>query len=288
MLRKIKRESVAGLSRLYFDHVSTDYLGLKMKVPLMHGLNNGGYFVPAEFWMGECLKSFVETRKGCVVDVGANVGVYLVKLRVFDRKTEYYGIEPDPACVFYIQELIRLNRFENSRVFCFALADNTEAKRLYTSKTGDKKGSLIKEQEGNRSLANSFDTLVLNGDFFIESLNLKNPIAAIKIDVEGAELSVLRGLEKTIKKHRPYIYCEILDISNKRQEENADSICNLLSANDYAILGICKKTKVFQALEDVSRAGRDFEEEYVFSPQEYVKDLLRSLSRNSCGISAKI
>ena len=45
--------------------------------------------------------------------------------------------------------------------------------------------------------------LIRGDDIFLE-----NGVNFIKIDVEGHELSVLHGLEKTIEKHRPYLYVE--------------------------------------------------------------------------------
>ena len=39
----------------------------------------------------------------------------------------------------------------------------------------------------------------------------------MKIDVEGHELSVLRGAEKTIKKHKPAILIEIHDFTDDHE-----------------------------------------------------------------------
>jgi len=39
----------------------------------------------------------------------------------------------------------------------------------------------------------------------------------VKIDVEGHELSVLRGAEKTIKKHKPVILIEIHDFTDDHE-----------------------------------------------------------------------
>jgi hypothetical protein len=37
-------------------------------------------------------------------------------------------------------------------------------------------------------------------------------IAAIKIDVEGGELDVLQGLERTIRSASPCVFCEVLPV----------------------------------------------------------------------------
>jgi len=124
ILQKIKREWSALLSKIYIRHVKSNYLGLKLKIPLIYGMHNGGYIVPAEFWMSSCLESFIKTKDGCIVDVGVNVGLYLVKLKALSDAVEYYGIDSSPACIFYTQELIRLNQFKRAKLFTTALSDS--------------------------------------------------------------------------------------------------------------------------------------------------------------------
>jgi len=48
----------------------------------------------------------------------------------------------------------------------------------------------------------------------LESLNLNFSIEIIKIDVEGAELEVLKGMESILKKNRPIFMIENSDYEN--------------------------------------------------------------------------
>ena len=135
-LRKLKRELIAGLSKIYLKQVSSDYFGMKLKVPIVYGIKNGGYIVPAETWMGDCLKAFVTTKPGTVIDIGVNVGLYLVKLRLISKNIPYIGFEPNPSCQLYTQELIRLNQFKNAKVIPIALAEHDDITQFYASKIG--------------------------------------------------------------------------------------------------------------------------------------------------------
>ena len=63
ILKKIKREWTALLSEIHIRHVQTNYLGLTLKIPLIYGMRNGGYIVPAEFWMSNCLESYQDQRR---------------------------------------------------------------------------------------------------------------------------------------------------------------------------------------------------------------------------------
>lgn len=44
------------------------------------------------------------------------------------------------------------------------------------------------------------------------------PIGIVKIDVEGGELEVLRGLQGTLARHRPLVVCEILPTYDENTE----------------------------------------------------------------------
>jgi len=105
ILSKAKRAIFIGLSKLCVIKAKTDYMGKKLKFPVIYGMGRG-YFYPQQIWMFECLQAFVQSKKGGVVDVGANVGLYLVQLRVISDDVWYYGFEPLRACNFYLQELI--------------------------------------------------------------------------------------------------------------------------------------------------------------------------------------
>ena len=282
---KIKRESIALLSKIRLKQFRTDYLKLKLRVPIVYGLINGGYIVPAETWMGDCLASFIKTKKGCVIDIGVNVGLYLVKLRVISKQTPYYGFEPNPACSLYTQELIRLNKFTPASVFQIALSDSENTARFYASAIGDKQGSLIKSFKAGENLDYSFDVLTTTGDKIIANLK-PDAVSVIKIDVEEAELYVTRGLEQSIKKYRPYLYCEIHDSDGDDTKlQNTKELCDLVARNSYNILGITKDRGKMELVTDTRKVGVDYLQEYIFCPKEMVADFIDSIKNNSSGIT---
>ena len=65
-------------------------------------------------------------------------------------------------------------------------------------------------------------------------------ITFVKIDVEGAEYEVLKGMEQSLSKHRPAIACEILDSYSDEvlgfTMERATAVCTLMKSLDYIIL----------------------------------------------------
>lgn len=283
-LRKLKRELVAGLSKIYLKQVRSDYFGMPLKVPVVYGMKNGGYIVPAETWMGDCLKAFVTTKPGVVIDIGVNVGLYLVKLRLISKKVPYFGFEPNPACLLYTQELIRLNQFRHARLIPVALSEKEEFTRFYASKIGDDTGSLIREHHDGKSMAYSFDVLAMNGDDMVRKLDVED-ISVIKIDVEEAELYVMRGLIETLRKYRPYVYSEILDVGDSADRiQRKNEMITFFAGLDYKILGVDKQNLTLSVIESVDDVGVKYQQEYIFSPAEKVGDFVNAVRDNTSNI----
>ena len=65
----------------------------------------------------DCLGRLFALLPGAsVVDVGANLGQTLLKVKRLDRRARYVGFEPNPWCVVYMEELVRVNRLEHCSI----------------------------------------------------------------------------------------------------------------------------------------------------------------------------
>lgn len=131
-----------------------------------------------------------------VVDVGANVGFFSVMLA---RRVgaSLLAFEPDRQNFLTLNRLIDGHGLGN-RIFphMVALSDTTGTGSLYLSDLAPTDHKLI-DSRSSRSveiaMARLDDFLVQQADF------TKKPISLIKIDVQGAELLVLRGMRQTLK-----------------------------------------------------------------------------------------
>lgn len=157
------------------------------------------------------VRTVLAFRQGPVLDVGANVGLFLVALLEVDRDIPYAAFEPDIACCEYLEALIRANGLRSHHVFPVALSDFRSVLTLQTNSTADVSATVM---EGFRP-AGMYDSrkhvVALIGDDVVDSIFAPDTsrIALIKIDVEGAENAVLRGLRGTIQQHRPFLILEI-------------------------------------------------------------------------------
>jgi len=240
-LRKIKRELLKSLSKaLRLSPASAHFNGMDLKIPLVFGLGSEHLFLREQLWTYRFLARVLQDRPGPFVDIGANVGLYLIWTKSIDESREYIGFEPNPACNFYLQELIRNNGFSDVSVFPVALSDTRRLGTFFARRLGDKMGSLLTDHRTEKDRPFSFRLITEPGDPVFAELNPPS-ISAMKIDVEGAELEVLRGLSKTLARYGPPLICEVLSPDPHQASFDArmhrlDELLALLRTLDYTAL----------------------------------------------------
>jgi FkbM family methyltransferase len=191
-------------------------------------------------------------RTGVFVDIGVNIGQTLTKVLGIDRNRAYLGLEPQISCCYNIEQFLRLNELHNATVLPIALSDCNRMLTFYANGEFDEMAGLIGEGDecgapGKRKA--SFVPARI-GDEVLNELGITE-ICAVKIDVEGAELSVIRGLVKTLSSRHPSVIFEVLPnffgITERimhtqaeclKREASAKAIFELLSSLGYDIFQI--------------------------------------------------
>ena len=126
------------------------------------------------------------------VDVGANIGGYT--LRLAKRFREVIAIEPNPRAADILRKNIELNSLSNVRVLSDAISDTIGEATLSVPAGGKTtRSSIVKKYKQGSSINVHTSTL----DRLLEN---RDRIDLIKIDVEGAELLVLKGADRTLPK----------------------------------------------------------------------------------------
>ena len=147
-------------------------------------------------------------RRGHFIDIGANIGQTLLTLRSI-CDLAYIGFEPDISAAFYVSELIRRNHFRNSQVLSVALGSESTSSVFHTNGAADTSATLGLDLRPEGMYSLSTRVAVCKGDDVVMALP-EGPVFLIKIDVEGLELEVLKGLDNTLKRHRPPVYFEVM------------------------------------------------------------------------------
>src|SRR5262249_25891139 len=136
------------------------------------------------------------------LDIGANIGWYALHIAARLPTSTIHAFEPISQTIEYLKRNREANDLTNIIIHDFGLSDRDSTANFF----------VYPEGPGGASLANtSGRTTVMEiaGSVRrLDSLGLLPDV--LKIDVEGAELAVMRGGMETIKKCRPAIFVEML------------------------------------------------------------------------------
>jgi FkbM family methyltransferase len=267
----------------------------KIKVPIIHGTGLGVYNQVRrgeEFWKLDLFGKLLAQRNGIFVDVGANLGQTLIQLRQVDDEYAYLGFEPNPECLNFINRLIDLNGYRNCDLLACGLGEKSGILSLYLpqGRATDSTATLIKNLRPERD----YDVrhVPIFNEEHLQDFLADRTFGVVKIDVEGAELEVMKGFRNKIRRDRPPILCEVLftdpkgslDESRTRNEQLAE-LLNDLGYNVWQI----HKTQDGQGIENLQKINA-FENayympgnaalcDYLFLPDESAGKILLDLAK---------
>ncbi|MFQ5543200.1 MAG: FkbM family methyltransferase [Nitrospiria bacterium] len=276
--KKTRRELFVGLSKLGLKKASIKYRKLKVRIPLIYGIGRYHFLPPDNLWMRKAIRIATTLwPERAVVDIGANVGQFMLELKAISDSNPYYGFEPNPPCMFYLYELIRMNQFPKTFVYPVAVSERNQVHYLYSS-AWDSGTSTLVEAFRQENKAYSTSVYSVNGDDFLETV--QDDICFIKIDVEGFEYEVLKGIKDVVNKQRPLIFCEILvdhqdEGKLEKIKENIQSIHTLMTNIQYQTYGEKEDLEPFlmNHVGDYANFGNDF----LFIPREHVKQVMNHI-----------
>lgn len=136
-----------------------------------------------------------------VCDVGANKGSYLYWLARWCGDGRLVAFEPQPSLARRLSELCATLQFRNVVVEPKAVYSADGELELFVP-DGHQPGASLLRPSG-KFVALRVPVVTLDGYF-----DAQTRIAAIKIDVEGAELHVLKGAERILRSYHPLIVVE--------------------------------------------------------------------------------
>lgn len=212
MLRKKHFKRHGAVSKIrqvsIFNHV-------KIEVDL------ASYMGGSMFWLGMhhvneiiVLNSILRPHH-TFVDVGANQGEFTLFAASKLTEGKVIAFEPVQKQLNMLKTNIALNQFDNIKLNAFGLSDKEGELPIYTSTDCDAHFGV---HEGLSTLfpsetRNELEQLVTLKVFDDEYMKDLDRFDFLKIDIEGAELYALKGMEQSIKKFQPKILIEISDVT---------------------------------------------------------------------------
>jgi len=135
-------------------------------------------------------------------DVGANKGRFIYWLSRWCRDGRVVAFEPQPDLALRLAKICASLKLDNVTVEAKAVYSHSGGQDLFIP-IGHQPGASLHKPDG-ADFATVAVPLVSLDDYFAES----DRVALLKIDVEGAELGVLKGAERILRQHKPLLVFE--------------------------------------------------------------------------------
>lgn len=197
-----------------------------IKGPLK-GMKKYGPFREADFdfALGQYENEVMDTlgrlcRSGMTVfDIGANAGyLTLLMAKIVGDSGHVHAFEPIPQNSECLLETLRINGLQNVTVHQIAISDQKGQAQMNYVGVFDGFATLA---EGGHNYyygqyADRVSVATISIDLFCSEMGIAE-IGLIKMDIEGAEILALAGMEQTIAIHRPVMIIEFWGGGNIRE-----------------------------------------------------------------------
>ena len=174
------------------------------------------------------------------IDVGCNIGMHtLLGARLVGPTGRVVALDPQPENVRATQANVQLNGFETVTVLeAAAAAVSGETEVIVTADSLWTRLASVSEHplEVRRERVSAVALDELTSRLGLERTDL------VKIDVEGGELEVVRGMSGLLAEHRPVIVCEM-------HGKNGE-FCDLMQESGYTVVNL-------EGPDPVATAGPD-------------------------------
>lgn len=166
-----------------------------------------------------------------VLDIGANIGNH--SLALAPHASRLYAFEPMPAVYNVLARNLSDNNLNHARAIHCGLSDHDGEARLHVNTEGNLGASSLEQRSGTTE---PVDVNLRHGDSLMASLGVA-AVDFVKLDVEGHELAVLEGLERTLCRHRPIIMMEWNDRETVERINHAGIFDRLFTDYQFFVLG---------------------------------------------------
>ncbi len=163
------------------------------------------------------------------VDCGANVGYFtMMAAKIVGPTGHVWAFEPSPNSRNALLQNVSANAYSQVSVLPFALS-SAAGKEKFTDVPRGGGTSSFAPAPSEQGVVIDVDTIALDD---LGALFGSSP-ALIKIDVEGAEMRLLRGAARFFADHRPSLLIEVEDAHLRRQGSNAAELYAQLASYGY-------------------------------------------------------
>jgi FkbM family methyltransferase len=246
---KLRKYLSGKLSKLAFLLPTTDfliryrggkiYLNLKESRWMMERA-----FSVYEFWKTKLFLNVV--RQGMIiVDVGVNRGYFsLLFAKLMNDKGKVLSFEPNPTSCFWFRKSIQANRYKCIKLFQYALSDKEGSAPLYCG-TYSGSSSLFPSLHTKKETI-TVKTRKLDNVLKDEGID---KVDILKIDVEGADLLVLKGAERLLKRQNIKLAMDV----DVKSSQVRNQLFDFLKSCDFEVFSIGKELAPIRKIDKRTR-----------------------------------
>jgi FkbM family methyltransferase len=171
----------------------------------------------------------------CVIDIGAHIGLFSVCFsQLAGPNGKIICFEPTPGTFSILKDTLRLNHCDNVTALQAAVGSAAGTATFYVSTVlkGCNANSLVLNKD--KKEAKGYDVTISTVDLICQQYNVKPGL--IKVDVEGAELDVLKGSSSTMKTIRPFFILGLHPVPIAMKGDSLKEIWDLIKDHKYKVM----------------------------------------------------
>jgi FkbM family methyltransferase len=220
------------------------FIKLKNSLEFVYLPKSGGFF-GIEFgktWESAELSLLEKNIKpnSLFLDVGSNFGWYSIHIAK-DKNVDVVAFEPSTVSFKSLVKNIRRNNLSDKiKAYKLGLGDKNKKGKL--TKNFFLGNHIETKNETGKKIASETIQVITLDEFVLN--NKISKIGAIKCDIEGSEIFMLKGACKTLRKFKPILLLEIQQEWTERFEYSAEEIFSFLQDLGYTYFRVKENGKI--------------------------------------------
>ena len=170
------------------------------------------------------------------IDIGANIGLYSVMMAKHLRGRKVVAIEPTPNALTRLRRNIQFNDVQEQVIVMSGVAADRDGRAEINTIIGKEEYSSMGHlsHAAVAGLAHQvLDVPAITIDTLVREHGLD--VGFIKMDVEGMEHVVLKGMEEVLKKQRPVILAELSDPLLNKNGSSSQAVVHFMMERGYRV-----------------------------------------------------
>ena len=186
------------LKGIVFYMLKSDYVEVEGHKLFLDSRNSMGLTIFKNHEPHETSLVKKKVKKGDVVlDIGANIGYFtLIFAKLVGEEGKVFSFEPDPTNFALLKKNIKINGYKNIIPIQKAVSNKTSKIKLHLSKSNYANHTIYDKKHNHKSI----DVNVIKLDDYFNTY--KGKIDFVKIDTEGVEEKVIKGMPNILNKNK--------------------------------------------------------------------------------------